>query len=62
MLYSLMKQVFNLEECEGEDKFGERKKKLFIHMLWLRGRRDSRSLCGRVASHMIKKDYIISRN
>jgi hypothetical protein len=62
MLYSLIKQVFNLEEYKGEDKFKERKKKLFIYMLWLEGGRDSWSLCSRVASYIIKKDYIIFRN
>jgi hypothetical protein len=33
MLYSLIKQVFNLKECKGEDEFKERKKKLFIYIL-----------------------------
>jgi hypothetical protein len=54
-----MKQVFSLEAYMEEGVFGKKRIKLFICILLLEDRKDSRSLCGGAAFLITRKGLII---
>jgi hypothetical protein len=59
MLFGQMRQVSSLGEYKAEREFGEGRTRHIINMLLHIVRKDSKSSCGGLAFHMIKKALFI---